>query len=347
MLSKEQVKRTAILLAAIVLYGAANYISGKKYLPGCSFAELRPQICLPIFMGIYYGPLAGFLTGAGGDSLGYVFAGNNPLVLWHWALANGLIGFIPGFAAYFHVRKVTTLKGMQTLYLLLFLATSLPFVFSCTVEYLLGHMAAKEAFALMFLPICVTDALFAILIIPPCLLAARLLVITIPTAIFLMTTYLTSWVALATFAASMYTLWGRRALSTMAASNLYTIGVLTLIVIMIGFALAALFVRRITLPILTLTQTADDIANEDYESSGKLGALAERSDELGRLAGAFESMVTKVRAREEKLKAEVRELHIVLDKSRQQKEVSKITGSDYFKKLKSRAAELRLKEDET
>ena len=53
-------KRRITLLAAVVLYAVANYLSGKKYLPGCSFAELRPQICLPIFMGLYFGPVYGF-----------------------------------------------------------------------------------------------------------------------------------------------------------------------------------------------------------------------------------------------------------------------------------------------
>lgn len=332
------------LLGAILLYGVANYISGKKFLPGCSFAELRPQVCLPIFMGIFYGPLFGLLTGACGDTLGYLLAGTNPLPLWHWAAANGLMGLIPGFAARCNARKVTTLKGMQTLYMLLLLSTSLPYIFSCGVEWALGPLGAKEAFALLFLPIFVTDALFAIIIIPLCMLGAGLLVINIPTAIFLMTTYLTSLVALATFAASMVTIWGRRALSSLAASNLYTIGVLALLVIILGFAVAAFFVRRITLPILTLTRSADDMANEDYEHLGDLDDLKNRSDELGRLARAFASMIAKVRYREEKLKAEVRQLHITIDRNKQQKEVSKITDSDYFKTLKKRAAELRIKD---
>ncbi len=345
MITRKQTKQWAILLGAILFYGLANYVSGKKYLPGCSFAELRPQVCIPIFMGIFYGPLFGFLAGACGDTLGYLFAGTNPLPLWHWALANGLMGLIPGFAGHFHARNVTTLKGMQTLYILLLLSTSIPYVFSCSIECLKTHLLLHDAFFMLFLPIFVTDALFAIIIIPLGMLAARLLIITIPIAIFLMTTYLTSLVALATFAASMFTIWGRRALSSMAASNLYTIGVLSLLVIISGFALAAIFVRRITHPILTLTQTADEIASENYAGTEKLIPLKARTDELGRLAGAFESMIVKVRRREEQLKAEVRQLHITIDKTRQQKEVSKITGSDYFKRLKSKAAELRLKDD--
>jgi len=339
-------RNTVYLLAAVLWYALANYLSGRHFLPGCSFAELRPQVCLPIFMGIYFGPLFGFVTGALGDSLGYLMAGTNPLPIWHWALANGLMGGIAGLARYFHARRVTTLKGMQTVYLLLLLSTSLPFLFSSGVEVLLGHVPPGKGFSFLFLPIFITDAMFAIILMPLCMLAARLLVMTIPTGIFLMTTYLTSVVVLCTFAGSMITVWGRQALSAIAARDLYMLGMMALLVIIVGFAVAAYFVRRITHPILELTAAADSIAQGQYEGIPQLNDLKERSDELGRLASAFKVMLSMVRKREETLKAEVRQLHIEIDSAHQKQEVSKIVGSDYFKALKSRADQLRIKEHE-
>jgi len=81
------------------VYGIANFLSGKYYLPGCSFAELRPQVALPMFIGVLCGPLAGFATGASGDMLGYAFAGKGPLFALHWSFANGLMELIPELAA--------------------------------------------------------------------------------------------------------------------------------------------------------------------------------------------------------------------------------------------------------
>jgi len=52
-------------------------------------------------------------------------------------------------------------------------------------------------------------------------------------------------------------------------------------------------------------------------------------------------MADEVRAREAALRAEVRELRIEIDATRQSTRVAEITGSDYFKDLRSRAAELR------
>lgn len=337
-------RRWILLLAATLTYGVANYLSGMKYLPGCSFAELRPQVCLPMFMGLYFGPVFGFISGALGDGLGYVIAGKHPLPLWYWSLANGLMGLIPGLAGCLGVRTVKTLRDMQVIYLLLLLASSLPFAFSSFMEFALGHLALDAAFLILFLPIFVTDALFAIMLMPLFMLAARLLLVAIPTAIFLMTTYLTSLVVFGTFVVSMGTIWGRDALSALAPKDLYTIGVLSLLVILVGFWIAGFFVRRITQPLLALAQAADEAAHERYDGAGRIDVLQRRPDELGRLATAFSLMLSAVRARETSLKEEVRQLHIEIDHARQSREVARITGSDYFKNLKNRANELRLKD---
>ncbi len=69
--------------------------------------------------------------------------------------------------------------------------------------------------------------------------------------------------------------------------------------------------------------------------------VAERDDALGTLARVFARMADEVRAREERLKAEVRELRIEIDEQRQARKVAEITDSDYFKQLRSRAQDLR------
>jgi len=302
------------LTLAVLGYGAANYLSGKNFMPGCSFAELRPQICLPIFIGIYFGPLYGFVSGAFGDSFGYILNGSNPFLLWHWALANGLVGFIPGCAHWLKVRRIETLKELQFMYGLLLLSTTLPFFFSCGMEWFLGHMPLKGAVMLLFLPIAVTDALFAIMLIPLCLIAARLLVFSLPIITFLLTSYLTGVVVLITFTASLFASFGSDALAEMAPANLYTLGVVLLLVVTSGFALSAYFAKRITGPITILTKISDHIAVEEYDHGVSLKKMKKRSDELGRLANAFDLMLQKIQQREENLKSEVRKLHIEIDK---------------------------------
>jgi CheY-like chemotaxis protein len=73
----------------------------------------------------------------------------------------------------------------------------------------------------------------------------------------------------------------------------------------------------------------------------ELAGVAARGDALGTLARVFGRMADEVRAREERLKEEVRELRIEIDEARQARKVSEITSTEYFKDLRARAGELR------
>ena len=59
------------------------------------------------------------------------------------------------------------------------------------------------------------------------------------------------------------------------------------------------------------------------------------------LARRFASMAEQVRAREERLQHEVRELRIEIDQVRQARRVAEITDTDFFRDLRSRAGDLR------
>jgi two-component system, cell cycle response regulator len=80
-------------------------------------------------------------------------------------------------------------------------------------------------------------------------------------------------------------------------------------------------------------------ANE-FEAD-KLAIIAERDDALGQLALTFQRMASEVKAREDRLRAQVRELKIEIDERRQERKVAEITNTEYFKELRGRAQELR------
>jgi hypothetical protein len=52
-------------------------------------------------------------------------------------------------------------------------------------------------------------------------------------------------------------------------------------------------------------------------------------------------MAGEVRAREDALRRQVRELTIEIDEARQARKVAEITDSDYFRSLRGQAADLR------
>jgi two-component system cell cycle response regulator len=79
----------------------------------------------------------------------------------------------------------------------------------------------------------------------------------------------------------------------------------------------------------------------DVFERASLDTVAARDDALGQLARTFQRMAGEVRAREERLREEVRELRIEIDVARQERHVAEITDTDYFRSLRARASTLR------
>jgi two-component system cell cycle response regulator len=76
-----------------------------------------------------------------------------------------------------------------------------------------------------------------------------------------------------------------------------------------------------------------------------LDGVASRDDALGQLARVFQQMATEVRAREQRLKREVRKLRIEIDEARAARQVAEITETEYFQDLQRKVSELRLGPD--
>lgn len=112
----------------------------------------------------------------------------------------------------------------------------------------------------------------------------------------------------------------------------------------IGAALTAKRLRDLELEYLEqvgrVTRAAEALESDAFEAS-ELEGVSERPDALGVLARTFVRMAGEVRAREEALRRQVRELTIEIDESRQARKVAEITDSDYFRSLRGQAAELR------
>jgi CRP-like cAMP-binding protein len=94
-----------------------------------------------------------------------------------------------------------------------------------------------------------------------------------------------------------------------------------------------------------ITATAQALETGDYQPDA-LDDVARRTDELGQLARVFQHMAHEVYAREQRLRREVHELRIEVDRARQARQVAEITGSDYFQQLRQSARALRDESDE-
>ena len=89
-----------------------------------------------------------------------------------------------------------------------------------------------------------------------------------------------------------------------------------------------------------LSAAAGAVESGTYDAA-LLQPVADRPDELGRLARMFQKMATEVKARESHLRQEVERLKVEIDEVRKQEQVSEITESAYFQELQQKARALR------
>jgi PleD family two-component response regulator len=89
-----------------------------------------------------------------------------------------------------------------------------------------------------------------------------------------------------------------------------------------------------------LTAAAAALEADSFDPT-TLTDIAARTDALGQLTRLFQRMAGEFQRREQQLKQQVQALRIEVDKARQNQQVSKITGTDYFQQLRGKATDLR------
>jgi HAMP domain-containing protein len=107
------------------------------------------------------------------------------------------------------------------------------------------------------------------------------------------------------------------------------------------FILVFLVSGVLTKPLNQLTDAATSIGEGDYNQDLSTINQGKVPDEISTLAKVFQTMVDKVRQREESLKRQVIELKIEIDQSKRQKQVSEIVDTDFFQDLVTKARKLR------
>jgi energy-coupling factor transport system substrate-specific component len=80
-----------VVFAAIgaALYGVLSWVTNIFPLPAAGNISFRPAVAIPMFFGIAFGPVAGFISGAVGNILGDFLSGYG---FWcSWDIGNWLL----------------------------------------------------------------------------------------------------------------------------------------------------------------------------------------------------------------------------------------------------------------
>jgi HAMP domain-containing protein len=126
-------------------------------------------------------------------------------------------------------------------------------------------------------------------------------------------------------------------INRLAATTRIALGV----VAFVALALALLVARRLSRPVLALTNAAAAIESEGEPDTERLEAIGRSKDDIGRLARVFSSMAVQVADRERRLREQVAALRVEIDEDRRRETVSNLTDSEFFRELEARARELR------
>lgn len=92
--------------------------------------------------------------------------------------------------------------------------------------------------------------------------------------------------------------------------------------------------------VVTLSKAAMAVESGTFDPE-TLKVVADREDELGRLASLFRRMAMEVVQRESKLRQEVHRLKVEIDQAHKTKQVAEVTETKYFQSLEQKAQELR------
>lgn len=97
--------------------------------------------------------------------------------------------------------------------------------------------------------------------------------------------------------------------------------------------------RKTTSELAALKDASLRVADGDYTPISLKPHTID--DEVSTLAGLFNTMLDKVREREETLQTEVEQLKVQIDMEKRQNDVKEIVESEFFQDLKQRASEVR------
>ena len=326
------------------VFGVLNYISNVFLLPSAPFISLRPQIALPMVVGISVHPVAGFLAGLTGNIIGDGMSGFGLWKFWNWHLANGLMGYLPGLINYRGINRIGTVRDFGILQMSVVIASGVSVAFAVLLDVLfLKLMQFPSSFHSWILPAFLTDAVNGFILVPVLLLATGRFLITLETRTILLITTLLVVAILSTAGAITWSVWDDLISPAAMIENFYIAGIVSVILLVTGFIASIGFVRKIVDPVGELIKAAEAVESGNYDL-GHLGRVSARPDEFGRLSRVLQGMAGQVRKREEALLNQVQELRIRIDPQRREREVAEIVETDYFQELKKKAQELRRRE---
>jgi uncharacterized membrane protein/HAMP domain-containing protein len=346
---KSFLQQLVIVIAGALFYGGFNLLMSGLLLPGAAFITIRPQLIVPVAVSLLVGPFAGGFIGLFGNFFGDLLSGYG-LQFWPWSIANFIIGFMPGIVRWMGVSKIKRVNEFALVLLFIFLGNVVGLFEGFVVYALVNGQHFGQVINSFYLPALISNFYLLMLLMPTVLALSRFLAMNIETrSMFFVLLFSLIIVTLLSvvFMVVEYRLVAnlpdsKMVLQTMVAAHFRWIGIVLILIVVAGGVIGFYFSRKYMHPINQLAEVSDKIKAGDWKEADIIGPVNAGGD-MQNLIGVFNDMAHEIQMREKRMKNTIRELELKIDKAKEDRMVSEITETDFFKKLEKRSAEFRKK----
>jgi len=154
-----------VVFAAIgaALYGVLSYATNLLQIPGAGNVSLRPAVAIPMFFGVAFGPIVGFLSGAIGNILSDLLSGYG---FWPWwDLGNGLMALVPGLI-YLSIKDFRSWGDLLKAEGMVVLGVALGMGVASLSEIWVSGIDLATAISLNFVPAFITNVINGLILVP-------------------------------------------------------------------------------------------------------------------------------------------------------------------------------------
>jgi len=346
---KDFFRNPLIIIAAALAYGLLNKLLSGWVLPGAEFISIRPQLVLSVGFSLLGGPWIGGLVGLTGNLFGDLLTGFE-LQFWHWSVANFLIGFIPGTVRWTGTLEIRRVNEFGKVLLFIFLGNLSGLFLGFLVHMLINGQSFGFVMVSWYLPALISNTYLLMFLMPPTLVLSGYLKLNIETRSMFFVLFFS--LAIVTLLSAVFlmaenkvfaetTLLGKKEiLQKMILTHFHWIGILLILIVIAGGAIGYYFSRKYMHPLRQLAEASDRLKSGQWDETDRVDPV-KNSDYMGNLVGVFNDMARDIHSREIQMTNTIRELELRIDKTREDRIVSEITETDFFKDLEKKSAELR------
>ncbi len=150
------------------LFAVLAFATNALALPGSGNVSFRPAVAIPMFFGVAFGPIVGFISGFLGNIISDMLSGSG---FWPWwDLGNGLLGLFTGLIAFSFIR-FRDVRAIVKAELMVVLGVVIGMGVASLSELWVSGVDMATTIAQNFLPSAIPDLINGLILVPVLMVA--------------------------------------------------------------------------------------------------------------------------------------------------------------------------------